>query len=280
MKKMVIKTSIAPNTSHNAAELLSGMSGLSKAKVKDAMNKGAFWIKDKKGKLRRIRKATYTLYSGNSIEFYYNDKLLSKKPPAIQCVEDLIHYSVWLKPAGLMSQGTKYGDHCSLLRQVEVFFNPKREVFLVHRLDMEASGLMLIAHNRKAASKLSGLFQKHQIIKEYHIEVLGNISNMQSNRIELPLDDKPALTEFKVLSYNSKSNTSMVTASITTGRYHQIRRHFNMIGHPVIGDPKYGKGNKNSEGLRLSAVTLSFLCPFANKKRTLHMTGLQASSTV
>jgi tRNA pseudouridine32 synthase/23S rRNA pseudouridine746 synthase len=51
-----------------------------------------------------------------------------------------------------------------------------------------------------------------------------------------------------------------------TGRKHQIRRHFEMIGHPVIDDPRYGKDNKNTEGLQLVATALEFECPF-NKKR-------------
>lgn len=51
---------------------------------------------------------------------------------------------------------------------------------------------------------------------------------------------------------------------IETGRLHQIRRHFEMIGHPVIGDPRYGKGNKNNEGLRLKCVEIAFHCPIHN----------------
>ncbi len=271
MKKMTIKSAINPDTSDTAAEFLARSSGLSKVKVKDAMSKGAFWIKDRKGKLKRLRKATRLLKGGNYIEFYYSETLLSKVPPTALCFEDYTHYSVWHKPAGLMSQGTKYGDHCSLLRQAEVHFNSRRKVFLIHRLDREASGLVLIAHNSKAASRLSNLFQKQLIIKEYHLVVLGNISDLKCSKIELPLDGKPALTECKVLSYDRQNNTSTIKATIKTGRYHQIRRHFDMIGHPVMGDPKYGNGNKNLEGMKLSAVSLTFHCPFSNKERQLRI---------
>jgi tRNA pseudouridine32 synthase/23S rRNA pseudouridine746 synthase len=60
-------------------------------------------------------------------------------------------------------------------------------------------------------------------------------------------------------------------AMIKTGRYHQIRRHFNMISHPVIGDPKYDRGNKNIEGMKLSAVSINFSCPFINREVEFRM---------
>jgi tRNA pseudouridine32 synthase/23S rRNA pseudouridine746 synthase len=52
---------------------------------------------------------------------------------------------------------------------------------------------------------------------------------------------------------------------ISSGRFHQIRRHFEAIGHPVMGDCRYGKGNKNSAGLRLRAIRLSFTCPLSQR---------------
>jgi tRNA pseudouridine32 synthase/23S rRNA pseudouridine746 synthase len=265
MKKFTIKIDIDKAASGTVTDFLSDRSGLAKSRVKDAMNKGAGWLKDRKGKLRRLRKASYSLNKGDHLEFYYNERLLSAKPPDIQCLHDAGHYSVWDKPAGLMSQGTKYGDHCSLMRQAELFFSPNRKVFLLHRLDREASGVMLLAHSRKAASALSELFRINQITKEYQIVVAGHLSEENPGRIDLPLDGKPALTEFEVMSYDSKSNSSTVKAFIKTGRFHQIRRHFDMIGHPVLGDPKYGRGNKNIEGMKLSAAALKFRCPFSKK---------------
>lgn len=107
MKKMTINTTIERDDAGTAAEFLTMRSGLSKAKVKDSMNKGAVWIKDRKGKLKRLRKATHLLREGDRIEFYYSETLLSKKPPAAHCLEDFTDYSVWFKPADLLSQGTK-----------------------------------------------------------------------------------------------------------------------------------------------------------------------------
>lgn len=266
-RKFVLKTVVDSNMPQTACDFLSAGSGLSKAKVKDAMNKGAVWIKKKKGGLRRLRRATALLGKGDYAEFYYDEKLLSLKPPEARCLSDQKHYSVWHKPSGLMAQGTMYGDHCSLMRYAELFFHNEREVFLVHRLDREASGIMLIAHTKDAAARLSQLFQKKQIVKKYRVEVLGNLAEKQKHGvIELPLDGKPAITEFEVESYNPERNASTLNAIIRTGRLHQIRRHFDMIGFPVMGDPKYGKGNKNIEGMRLTAVSLRFRCPFQKRE--------------
>lgn len=266
MKKFSVRIVIDSGTSGKASDILADQAGLPRSRVKDAMNKGAVWLKSKKGGLLRLRRATCLLRSGDIIELYYDEKLLSLKPPLVKCMSDLKHYSSWYKPSGLLSQGTKYGDHCSLMRQAELFFRPLRKVFLVHRLDREASGIMLLAHNREAAAKLSELFRKNQVIKRYRAEVLGDIGSLGlTGTIEFPLDGRQSLTEYEVESYNPADRTSSVTIVITTGRLHQIRRHFDMIGFPVIGDSRYGTGNKNIEGMKLTAAALKFRCPFSNR---------------
>jgi tRNA pseudouridine32 synthase/23S rRNA pseudouridine746 synthase len=126
---------------------------------------------------------------------------------------------------------------------------------------------MVLAHSKDAASKLSGLFQKNLVIKRYRVEVLGNLGERGLHgTIELPLDGKASFTEYDVTAYNAAANTSIVDVIIKTGRLHQIRRHFDMIGFPVLGDPKYGTGNKNTEGMKLSAVSVRFSCPFLKQE--------------
>jgi tRNA pseudouridine32 synthase / 23S rRNA pseudouridine746 synthase len=267
MEKITFKTTISAGTTESACNFLSVKTGLSKARVKDAMNKGAVWLKKKTGGMKRLRRASAALLQGDQIEIYYDRRLLSLKPPEARCLSDQKHYSVWHKPAGLLAQGTQYGDHCSLMRQAELYFRSSREIFLVHRLDREASGVMVLAHSKDAASKLSGLFQKNLVIKRYRVAVLGNLGERGLHgTIELPLDGKASFTEFDVTAYNAAANTSIVDVIIKTGRLHQIRRHFDMIGFPVMGDPKYGTGNKNTEGMKLSAVSIRFFCPFLKRE--------------
>lgn len=267
MDKIDLKLDIDSDIGVTVSDFLAAKSGLSKSKVKDAMNKGAVWLKKKKGGMKRLRKATAIPSKGDHIELHYDEMILSTKPRSCDCLSDRGAYSVWYKPRGMMAQGTIFGDHCSLIRQAEVFFRPQREVFLVHRLDREASGIMLIAHNRQTAARLSELFQKNLITKRYRADVLGNVGEKgQKNAIDFPLDGKSAITEYQVISFDPERNICVVDIVIRTGRLHQIRRHFDMIGHPVMGDPKYGKGNKNTEGLKLTAVSLGFRCPVSGKE--------------
>jgi tRNA pseudouridine32 synthase/23S rRNA pseudouridine746 synthase len=267
MEKFILKRTIGSGAVGKVSDYLASESGLSRGRIKEAMNKGAVWVGKDKGGLRRLRKATAMLGSGMRIEFHCDEALLAIVPPQARCLEDQKEYSVWVKPTGLLAQGTMYGDHCSLMRQAEIFFEGKREVFLVHRLDREAAGLMLIAHTKKAAALLSEIFRNNLIIKKYRVEALGNLAERgRKGTIDLPLEGKTALTEYEVESYDPASNTSTVDVTIKTGRLHQIRRHLEMIGFPVMGDPKYGKGNKNNEGMKLVAYSLKFECPFRSSE--------------
>ncbi|MBN2516884.1 MAG: RluA family pseudouridine synthase [Deltaproteobacteria bacterium] len=267
MKKVTFKKNVSPGDPDTVCDFLALNTRLSKTRIKDAMTKGAVWVQKKRGKRRRIRRTTTPVKTGDFLALYYDERLLAVSPPTGKCVADKEHYSIWYKPPGLMTQGTMYGDHCSLLRQAETFFKSRRKVFPVQRLDREASGLVLVAHSREAASKLSRLFQNHQIEKHYRIEVHGNLFREEkSGTITQPLDGKDAITDYEVYRYDPVKNTSEVNVVIKTGRLHQIRRHFEMIGFPVMGDPRYGSGNKNSEGMQIMAVALQFICPFAQQQ--------------
>src|SRR6187431_1298872 len=146
-----------------ALDLLAEGTGLSKQRIKDAMNKGAVWW-TLKGKTLRLRRATKVLYKGSKIQFFYDEQVLARKPESANLIYDGGNYSIWFKPAGMLSQGSQWGDHCSILRCVEVNGQPNqgqrpRECFLVHRLDADAMGLIILAHDSQSAAKLSALFQ-------------------------------------------------------------------------------------------------------------------------
>lgn len=268
MQKLTLTRTVGADDPATASEFLAAFTPLSKNRVKEAMSKGAVWLKRSKHRQRRIRRASAPLKPGDVVSMYYDGALLAIIPQRPQLISDQKRFSVWLKPASLLSQGTKYGDHCSLLRQVERFYSNQRDVYLLHRLDREVSGLVILAHDKTAAAKMSDLFQKQQITKYYAARVRGNpAETIPGGRIDLDLDGKPAQTEFKVEAYEAATHTSSICVTMRSGRKHQIRRHFEMIGHPVIGDPRYGKGNKNSAGLQLVATGLEFNCPFSKEKQ-------------
>lgn len=265
MRRLIWKKAISGGGGGKAVEILSAGTRLVPDAVRDAMEKGSVWI-SRKGKTERLRAASYQLAAGDVIELYYDEALLGNVPPEPECISDQIKYSVWNKPAGLLSQGTRFGDHCSLLRYAERYFRPERKAYLVHRLDREVQGIMLIAHTRAAAEELSRLFREQKISKTYSALVLGKVGDAGATaRIDAALDGKPALTEYRIDAWLPEKNATLVTVMIRTGRLHQIRRHFEMTGHPVIGDPRYGKGNKNREGILLKAVSLGFRCPFQKR---------------
>lgn len=252
-----------------AVDALARVSALPKGRIKDALAKGAVTL-TRGGKAKRLRRATFSLMRGDTLSLHYNPDVLALVPPAPALVADEKQYSVWNKPAGLLAQGTLEGDHCALLRIAELQL--KRDSFLVHRLDREAAGLMLIAHTPKAAAALSALFaaadSAQRIRKLYHVEVKGVAP--EHGEIAVPLDGKPALTRFRRIAQDAVRNSSTLEVELVTGRKHQIRRHFAESGFPVLGDPAYGENNKDARGLQLFAATLEFTCPLTGRARTYH----------
>ena len=240
--------------------------GISKIKLKEAMQKGAVWVKRGNQSAVRMRRATSELTKGDRVDFYYDANLLARSSVPPQLIWSGRDYSVWYKPAGMLAQGTQYGDHLALLRQAELALPQVRTTYLVHRLDREADGLMLIAHDSKAAHALSELFVKQQIDKRYRITVKGQMSR-RKGEIDLPLDGKPALTLYEVIAVDAQNDTTQVAVTIKTGRTHQIRRHFDAVDHPVMGDPRYGINNKNTAGMQLTANYLRFICPMLRKEQ-------------
>ena len=233
-----------------ALAALARVSALPKGRIKDALAKGAVWLK-RGNKTKRLRRATFKPLAGDELSVYYNPEVLALTPPQAQLLADEKHYSVWIKPAGLLAQGSQEGDHCSLLRQVELAMN--REVFLVHRLDREAAGLMLIAHTGKAAAALSALFAaadgQERISKFYEVEVAGQLP--ERGEINLALDDKTALTRYTRLQFDPARNRSIAKVQLITGRKHQIRRHFADSGFPdLAGLLAYIERLKGSAKLR------------------------------
>ena len=256
-----------------AADVLARVTGLSKGAVKDAMRKGAVHVGRSGRSPNRLRRETATVRPGDVLEIHYDADLLALVPPEARMVHDATRWSAWAKPAGLLSQGTEFGDHASLLRQVEKTLD--RPVFLVHRLDRAVEGLVLVAHDATAAAALSALLREAKVVKRYRAEVIGDVAADRGTEgtIDLPIEEKSARTTFRVVARDAGRDTTTLDVTIETGRHHQIRRHFEAIGHPVVGDPRYGTGNKNREGMRLAAVFLSFRDPFSGKDVELRLPG-------
>lgn len=244
-----------------AIALLQRATGLSKQRIKWAMAQGAVWLSRGRN-TRRLRRARRVLHSGDELHLYYDAKILAETPVEPTLIADVGGYSVWHKPYGLRSQGSKWGDHCTMVRWAERHLQPERPAFTVHRLDRAANGLILVAHSKSMAAALAALFRKREVEKRYRVLVAGDFSKHPDPlRVEQPIDDKEAVSEFSHQQVCAEGRQSLIDVRIETGRKHQIRRHLAGLNHPVIGDRLYGAGEEDGVDLQLTACLLAFHCP-------------------
>lgn len=248
----------------SAVSLLAKETGFSKQKIKQAMQKGAVWLTDNTG-THRLRRHSKKLLIDSVLHFYFDPLVLYEVVSDAILISDETDYSVWYKPRGMLSQGSKWGDHNAINRWVERNLEPQRPVFIVHRLDRYASGLILLAHKKKAAAALSDLFQKKHIKKQYTAIVHGAFPEGKTT-FSSEVDGKHAVTHANLLQYDEKNNISLLQVDIETGRKHQIRYHLSNAGFAIVGDRLFGE-KKTKLDLQLTAYKLSFVSPFDNDKK-------------
>lgn len=238
-----------------ALDWLSRHTNLSKTTLKDAMAKGACWLSEGKSTVR-LRRAKRPLSQGSKLFLYYNPEILNTEAPTADCLTETSNWSLWYKPKGMLSQGTKWGDHHCLYRIAEQRLH--RPVYPLHRLDRATSGLMLLAHTKKAAKSLSEQFEKHRTVKCYQAIVSGDAAKLKGKTLNPPIDNKAA--ETRILDVTAQQDsTSLLFIQIRTGRKHQIRKHLTEAGFPIVGDTLYGQ--MSEKALQLEAVGLGFICP-------------------
>ncbi len=252
-------------TDKTAVDILGESTDLTKQAIKQAMTKGAVWL-TRKNHTQRIRRADKELKPGDILHIYYDQKVLEQQPDDAVLIADEGLYSIWYKPYGMLSQGSKWGDHCTINRWVEKNLQPQRSAFIVHRLDRAATGLMIIAHRKSTAAYFSRLFQQRQVDKKYQAIVHGKFPDYK--KLDSQIDDKPALSHVTCLEYDAAMNKSLVEVSIGTGRKHQIRRHLSDVGFPIVGDRLFGNAkDKDEKDLCLTSCYLSFVSPVDDAKK-------------
>ncbi len=168
------------------------------------------------------------------------------------------------KPNGLAVQGgTNTIRHIDAMLDALKFENDEKPK-LVHRIDKDTSGVLLLARNRKTAELLISSFKKHSLPKTYLALVKG-CPKEKSGTINLPIDDKKAITVYKVID-NVGKKFALLECNPLTGRKHQIRIHLQSIDTPIVGDDKYNfdkiKMDNISSKMHLHAykMDLSAIC--------------------
>jgi len=255
-----------------ALTLLSSHCELSKQQLKLAMQKGAVWVTSAKGYTQRLRRAKKMLKLGDSLHFYFDKAISESVVTSSELVDDFGDYSVWNKPYGVYSQGSKWGDHCTIARWAEQNLQPERPAFVVHRLDRATTGLILLAHSKHAAQQLSQLFKERCLEKGYRALVHGEFP-CDTQTVDQPIDERSACSHFDILQYYPEGDFSLVDVKIETGRKHQIRRHLAGLNYPIVGDRLHGIETSVSTGLdlQLCAYRLYFVCPLTGESREFEL---------
>ena len=229
--------------------------GLSRRKARAVIDLGGVFV-DR----ARVKVAGRPLRAGQIVEVVIGnalDRPATTLEPAIVHIDD--HIIVVDKPAGLVTAPTPESDRGDLLDQLTRKFG---EVYLVHRLDMPTSGLLVFARTREANKWLGDLFKTHDVVREYRAIVVGEVTAPLT--IDREIGGKRAVTH--VTPLEAMSGATLLSVRLETGRSHQIRIHLAGIGHPVLGDRQHGGElerlfQPRPKRLALHALVLGFAHP-------------------
>ncbi|MCC6067705.1 RluA family pseudouridine synthase [Ferrovum sp. PN-J185] len=192
------------------------------------------------------------------------------------------------KPSGLAVHGGS-GISMGLIESLRIDKPDYKFLELVHRLDRDTSGLLIIAKKRSFLTKMHEIIRAGKITKKYITFVKGFTKNQQTiklallktenshgeRQVKVNKDGQQAITKIETISHYNEG--SLLKVNLITGRTHQIRVHLSHIGHPLAGDDKYGDFSWNREmhqrfslkRLFLHAALLEFIHPITNEKVTL-----------
>jgi 23S rRNA pseudouridine1911/1915/1917 synthase len=199
------------------------------------------------------------------------------------------HLIAVYKPAGTLVQGDKSGD-ISMMEEVKSYlknkYNKPGNVFLglIHRLDRNVDGIVLFAKTSKGASRLSEQWREHTVEKVYHAWVTGIVKEKSMTLVNFLLHDdnqnytevfdteKPG-TDRAELSFDlvkTEGEYSLLKVTLKTGRQHQIRSQLSHIGHPIVGDSKYGSTIRlPDQKIALTETSLTFNTATTDERKTI-----------
>ena len=167
-------------------------------------------------------------------------------------------FAIFDKPTNLMVHPISKSTPYSLLDEIRFHFG--EDANLIHRIDAETSGLVIVGKNKKSEIALKDMFQEKKYHKSYLAIARGHIK--EEIRIDKGLDregldigvrmkvcddGKESVTIIKPIKYNKEKDLTLIEALPLTGRQHQIRVHLHSVGHTILGDPIYGVDDENAE---------------------------------
>ena len=218
---------------------------------------------------------------GDEIQINLSRPFVTFSHPRINLVYEDDDIIVINKGYGLLSMGTPSAKHdvtaYSVLKEYVKRVHPLNKIFIVHRLDRDTSGLMMFAKTQEAKEAMQHNWNNMVLERKYVAVVEGIVKDdsgvVRSNLVETreyevystdePGKGVPAVTRYTVLARGG--GYSLVEFSLDTGRKNQIRVHARDLGHPIVGDRKYGATSSPIHRLALHARTLRFVHPVTRK---------------
>ena len=232
---------------------------------------------------------SYKVRENDEISINYVEKEDEKDLKPLELALDVVYEDndvlVINKPKGLVVHpgGGHYDDtlvNALIYNEKELSnINGLNRVGIVHRIDKDTSGLLLICKNNFAHKEIASQLETHSMHREYIAlvdgiitsdsgKIIGKIGRSKENRLKMAIDNingKEAITHFEVLKRYKKY--TLIKCRLETGRTHQIRVHMSSINHPLVGDKIYGGSTSlYNEGQLLHAYNLTFSQPSTKKE--------------
>lgn len=255
----------------------------SRAKIGKMLDQECILVNDKPVK------ASYLLKCNDEITILDDDFVEEIHITPEQMNLDIIYEDndiiVLNKPSGIVVHPGSGNYHHTLVQGLMYYtkelsdMNGEDRPGIIHRLDKDTSGIMLVAKNNKAHETLSAAFQSREGISKEYVAIVNGIVTHNHGIIDAPIgrdskdrkkmcvtgsNSKEAVSEFTVLERFQKN--TYLKIKIHTGRTHQIRVHMKYIGHPVFNDPVYSNRSEGEFGQYLHAYRISFIHPTTQEK--------------
>ena len=243
-----------------------------KKRIKQYLTHGSIFVNN-----NRTRKYNLKVVPGMTIVIDTDNK--NKKTLPFDVLFEDEHIIVVNKPSGLLTIATEKERDKTLyhiVREYLVSKNQYARVFIVHRLDKDTSGIVVLAKDEKTKNKLQENWNEYVSLREYVAIVHGKpkkdedrivqkLKETKTNLVYITKDQdgKEAITNYKVIKSND--NYSMLNINIETGRKNQIRVALSSIDTPIVGDKKYGLKNDKETRLYLHANRLKMYYPEIKK---------------
>ena len=239
------------------------VAGLSRRKARAVIDAGGVFVARS-----RVKVAGRPVRAGQVIEVNIGGALDREPPPAPAIVHADEHVIVADKPAGLVTAPTPESDRGDLL---DLLARSYGEVYLVHRIDLPTSGLLVFARTREANRRLGEAFVAHDVDREYRAVAVGALA---AQTIDRPIDGRRAVTRvepLEALGGGALGSATLARVQLETGRTHQIRIHLAGAGHPIAGDTQHGGERARTfvpraPRLALHAAVLGFTHPATGER--------------